>query len=171
MLARAFVEKYLCEARWGLRLARARLSRLRLIPRADTHMQTSPAFQERQEILERQAILREILRDVPYWALGHVRLGVTELELLRYDDVPLSPRARATVRDSAEAAERLTGGAGRAGLEAEFLRASLDFLNRDFTAAAGKFARLLEPANSVQLHERVYRMAAENAAACGQVLG
>lgn len=164
---RYLLQKYYCEILWFFKKLQ--------VKRASRKLTEQPK-RKQQEIALEQTSLRSVLKEYPFWMLGHARLGVSELELLRISSEPLEGRARAAVRLSAEAIRILAKdfgvdiNHGRALLTAEVLEATLDFIDRDFVLAKERYAKLLEPQNAAQIHRHTHWLVLENAAACALVL-
>ena len=131
----------------------------------------------RRVLLEARALrLRELLRDVPFWLSGQLRLGLvtTEQELLA--DAGRSPRGLQTIRLQCEAAEALLTSQGhtqpgRHLAESRYLRAMHAFLKREFPEALIVFKELLTPKLEVQLSAEIYFSALEHAGAAAMALG
>ena len=140
----------------------------------DTAMRSSPFFLHRMRLAERRIYLRERLQEHPYWAQGHTRLGLCELELELTNEGPRSQRTLGAIRTSALAARELCGAQqqkGRVLLEADYLLALLDFLDKNYAAALAALEQLIQPEPSRQLTSNIYWDAVEHAGASALVLG
>jgi len=104
--------------------------------------------------LKKRALLREILRDVPFWAEGHMRLGMLEVLLEEGAEEARDPRAVAAIRVSAKALLQLANGEELSEpqqkslrLQASYLLGMSHFLFREFEKAADFFYEVLDPTN------------------------
>lgn len=134
----------------------------------------SPDERRAKRLLERRLALRRMLRRVPYWGLGHIRLGLTELDIAAGSDAPADPRTRAAIRLSAEAAVALSGRVERLGrlvLESKFLFARDAFLERDYERGLQLLTEILEPRHAVHLSGAVNTSALEYSGLALMALG
>jgi len=165
MSVRFFIQRYYCELLSAFDALRYRFA---------TAFRPRKTIDGQRELLEnRRRATRKILREYPYWQLGHARLGMTEIELSRMSNLPLAPRSRATVRSSIDAIRCLApvyGNAGRASVEAELLEACVEFDDRNFQQAYAKAQKILEPVRFAQLTEAGSALVLQIAGRCVSVL-
>jgi hypothetical protein len=164
-----------CEVRlllWNLRQHVALWCRRRFA--AGAGLRQSPAWSSQQLLARRRVFLRRLLQEHPRWALGHSRLGLTELELELFRDGAKDLRAIGSMRTSAAAVRTLLADADfrcRALLEADFLDAMREFFARNYVQALQTFEELLRPEHARQLTRPVYASVLEYAGAAAMVLG
>ena len=159
------IQRYYCELLWAFQNLRYRFSTL---------LRSRQSVTGRREELENtRRVLRHILREYPYWQLGHARLGMTEIELAQLSDLPLPPRSRATIRCSVDAIRALEpecGKFGRASSESVLLEACVDYDDRNFKGAYEKVQTILEPSRFTQLTDVGSARALQIAGRCAAVL-
>ncbi len=136
----------------------------------------SPIASHRLTLEAHSAKLRLLLRDVPFWIGGQLRLGLVAAEQELLADAGRNPRGLQTIRLQYEAAELLLArhGAltpGRHLAECAYLRAIHSFLKREFADALSAFKELLTPALQVQLSANEYFAALEHAGAAAMAVG
>lgn len=150
------------EASWAWH--RAGRAVLRLLRR-----NTAPAA-----LLHEVNLLLRLVRTTPWWARGHVLVGLKELELSDSRGERISPKSLATMRLGAEAALRLLGEEERirtsCGAQAWLLLGKVALASRRFEPARERLEAVLDSAEAL-LSQRMHFIALEDAAAAAMVLG
>ena len=165
------------ECQWLLSLLRERLVSFsnQLRDRA-TGESASPVALRRLLLEARAARLRMLLRDVPFWISGQLRLGLVCAEQELLADTGRSPRGLQTIRLQQQAAEMLLKQKGeltpgRHAAECRYLTAIHAFLKREFVEALREFRVLLTPELEIQLSADEYFSALEHAGASALAVG
>lgn len=165
------------EFQWLVVLLREGLElQLRRFRDRATGESVSPIETRRVVLEARAAKLRNLLREVPFWISGHLRLGLVCAEQELLSDTGRSPRGLQTIRLQHQAAETLLTREealkpGRHLAECHYLRAVHAFLRREFAEALREFDTLLTPGLEIQLSANEYFSALEHAGASALAIG